>query len=49
MNPILEFSFNSPMMGMVSLRAYDNPVYSLSVLDREISFCKDDLQTIEYP
>ena len=33
---------------MVSLRAYDNPGYSLSVLDRAISVCNDDFQTIGY-
>ena len=36
-------------MGMVSLRAYENTVYSLSVLDRAISVSNDDFQMIGYP
>ena len=49
MNPILEISFNSLMMGMVSLRVYNNRVYSLSVHVRAISVYNDDLQTIGHP
>ena len=49
MNIILGIYFNSPMIGIVSLRAHVKPVYSLYVLDRAILVYNDYFQEIGQP
>jgi hypothetical protein len=42
-------SFNNFIIGIALRKAYDRPVYSLSVLDRAISVCNCDFQMIGQP